>query len=355
MIRVLIAEDSVTVRDLLENILGADPEIIVAGVARDGLEAVEMTRRLRPDVITMDINMPAMSGLEATKRIMNECPTPIVIISGSIDVREVGVSMAALQAGALALLEKPPAVGTAQFEEATHHLVSTVKAMADVKVVRHRQHRQEPPTSAFRGEPAPRARTRIVALAASTGGPAALGRVLSDLPGDFPVPIVVVQHMARGFLGGFAAWLSGICALKVKLAAPGEPLMPSTVYIAGDDRHLGVTPDFRVRLDEGGPIGGFRPSANYLFASVAAVYGASSVAVILTGMGQDGLDGLSQLRAAGGRIIAQDEASCVVFGMPRAVIEAGLADAVLPLSLIGPHLVRASAAERDRSRRGTWA
>lgn len=354
MIRVLIAEDSVTVRELLENVLAADPEIFVAGVATNGLEAVEMTRRLHPDVVTMDINMPVMNGLEATKRIMNESPTPIVIISGSVDVREVSVSMAALQAGALALLEKPPAVGAPEFEQTIRHLVSTVKAMADVKVVQHRRHRHEPPTSVLPEAGAPPVRTRIVALAASTGGPAALGQVLSSLPADFPVPILVVQHMARGFLGGFASWLSGNCILKVKLAAAGELLKPSTVYIAGDDRHLGVTSDFRVKLDDGKAICGFRPSANYMFASVAAAYGASSVAAILTGMGQDGLEGLRQLRAAGGRIIAQDEASCVVFGMPRAVIEAGLADTILPLSLIGQTLV-ASAAGQDRGKGETWA
>jgi two-component system chemotaxis response regulator CheB len=262
--------------------------------------------------------------------------------------------MAALQAGALALLEKPPAVTSPQFEQTIRHLVSTVKAMADVKVVQHRRQRHEPPTFAIPEAAAPRVRTRIVALAASTGGPAALGQILSSLPANFPVPIVVVQHMARGFLGGFASWLSGNCTLKVKLAAAGDPLKPSTVYVAGDDRHLGVTPDFRIKLDDCKAISGFRPSANYLFASVAAVYGASAVAVILTGMGQDGLDGLRQLRAAGGRIIAQDEASCVVYGMPRAVIEAGLADTILPLSLIGQALVRTSAAGQDRGKGGSW-
>lgn len=338
MIRVLIAEDSVTVRELLQAVLGADPEIVIAGTAKNGLEAAEMTKRLRPDVVTMDINMPVMNGFEATKQIMIEMPTPIVIISASVDVREVGVSMAALNAGALALLEKPAGVGSPQFEESVRHLVSTVKAMAGVKVVRHWHQKPSPPPLPLLGDRPPRLRTRIVAIAASTGGPAALGRVLSDLPANFPVPILVVQHMARGFLEGLASWLNTTCSLKVKIAAAGDPLTSSTVLLAGDDRHLGVTDDFLVKLDDGPPIGGFRPSANYMFASVGAVYGPSAIGLILTGMGQDGIEGLRQLRVSGGRVLAQDEESSVIFGMPRAAIDAGLADKVVPLPSIGKHL-----------------
>jgi two-component system chemotaxis response regulator CheB len=339
MIRVLIAEDSVTVRELLQAVLSADPEIVIAGTAKNGLEAAEMTKRLRPDVVTMDINMPVMNGFEATKQIMIEMPTPIVIISASVDVREVGVSMAALNAGALALLEKPAGVGSPQFEESVRHLVSTVKAMAGVKVVRHWHQKPAPPQLPLLGDRPPRQRTRIVAIAASTGGPAALGRVLSDLPANFPVPILVVQHMARGFLEGLASWLNTTCSLKVKIAAAGDPLTSSTVLLAGDDRHLGVTADFLVKLDGSPPIGGFRPSANYMFASVGAVYGPSAIGLILTGMGQDGVEGLRQLRVSGGRVLAQDEESSVIFGMPRAAIDAGLADKIVPLPSIGKHLV----------------
>lgn len=339
MIRVLIAEDSVTVRELLKHVLGADPEIEVAGAAKNGLEAVEMTKRLRPDVVTMDVNMPVMDGFEATKRIMIEMPTPIVIISASVNVREVSVSMAALHAGALALLEKPSGIGSPKFEESIRHLVSTVKAMAGVKVVRHWRQRSAPPRLPSMPDVPLPSQVRVVAVAASTGGPAALGRILAELPAQFPVPILVVQHIARGFVGGLASWLNTTCSMKVKVAADGDPLTPSTVFLAGDDFHMGVSPDSRIKLDDAQPIGGFRPSATYLFESVSRMFGRSALALILTGMGHDGVEGLRAVRTAGGRVLAQDESSSVIFGMPGAAIAQGLVDNVLPLSSVGECLM----------------
>lgn len=352
MIRVLIAEDSVTVRELLVGILGTDPDIEVIGTAKNGHEAVETAKQLRPDVITMDINMPGMDGFEATKRIMIEAPVPIVIVSGTTDVRDVKISMNALRAGALAVLEKPSGIGSSCFEASVKQLVSTVKAMAGVKVVRHWPSRGvlvEDLASATARDPPPVSPIRVVAMAASTGGPAALARVISDLPAQFPIPILVVQHIGRGFVAGLASWLDTVSPLKVKVAEDGDPLAPSTVYLAADDLHMGVSSRSRIALREGPHIGGFRPSATYLFDAVGKAFGPAAVAVMLTGMGQDGVDGLRTLRSAGARIIAQDEATSVVFGMPGAAIAAGVAEKILPLPDIGKALTHICGEPRPRT------
>ena len=336
MIRVLVAEDSITVSNLLVAMLNTDPEIEVIGQAKNGIEAVVMTKRLKPDLVTMDIQMPLMDGFAATKEIMIESPTPIVIVSGHVDVREVTVTMQALRAGALAVLPKPVGPQAPDFEELSRQLLETVKAMSQVKVVRHRAKRPVSPPAPLPVLPPPRKGVgcAVVAIAISTGGPAALHTLLSGLPGDFPVPILVVQHITKGFVEGLAAWLNTGSSLRVKVAENGEQLVAHTMYIAPDDRHLGVSSKGTIMTSGAPPVRGFRPSGTFLFESVANVYGASAVAVIMTGMGNDGLDGLRAIRAAGGRIVAQDEETSVVFGMPGSAINAGLSDIVLPLAAI---------------------
>ena len=330
-IRVLVAEDSSTARALIVGILGSDLGIEVAGEARNGVEAVEMTARLKPGVVTMDIRMPLMDGLEATKRIMAFTPTPIMIVSGSLDVREVEVSMNAIKAGALTVIRKPAGPGFPGFEEEAGRFVETVKAMAGVKVVRRLAESRRPDSA----PPAdPGVRVRIVAVAASTGGPAALQRLLAGLPGDFPVPILIVQHIAAGFISGLASWLNQDCPLTVKLAENGEKSVAGTVYLAPDGFHLGVAEGDRLVLPDTSPVEGFRPSATLMFESVARIRGSKAVAVVLTGMGRDGVTGLKPLKKAGGRIFAQDEATSVVYGMPKAAADEGLVNAVLPLDSI---------------------
>jgi len=335
MIRVLVAEDSVTARELMVALLRADPEVQVVGEAKNGVEALELARSLRPSVITMDIHMPRLNGFEATKAIMREIPTPVVIVSGSVDPSEVANSMYALQAGALALLPKPKGPDDPGFERDGQNLVKTIKAMAGVKVVRHwapRAAEADPAGPALQPD-----RPRILALAASTGGPSALQQILSRLPPRFALPVVVVQHIAAGFGAGFARWLNTVSPLRVRVVSERERLEPSTVYLSAEDRHLAVEPG-QAFASDAPLVGGFRPSASYLFQSVARAYGRNALAVVLTGMGEDGLDGLRAVRAAHGRIVAQDEDSSVVFGMPGAAVAAGLADRVMPLGQIAEHI-----------------
>jgi two-component system chemotaxis response regulator CheB len=339
MIRVLVVEDSPTARSLLVQILKSDSEIQVVGEADNGVEGVELARKLRPDVVTMDVHMPRMNGLEATKEIMITAPTPIVIISSSYAMHEVEMSMNALRAGALAVLPKPAGPAMAGFEEASQQLIAQIKAMAQVKVVRHWRPAKLAQRSKEQESAADPARVRVVAIATSTGGPAALHAILAGLPRDFAVPILVVQHISSGFAKGLADWLNKAGNLRVKLAEDGETLQGGTAYLAPDDRHLGVSSRGTVAFSAAPPIGGFRPSATHLFDSVAGVYGASAIGVILTGMGEDGVAGLQTLRQTGGRVIAQDEKTSVVFGMPSAAITAGLADMVLPLENIASQLI----------------
>jgi two-component system chemotaxis response regulator CheB len=338
MIRVLVVDDSATARGLLVKILQSDREIQIVGEAADGVEAVALTQRLRPDLVTMDIHMPRLDGLEATREIMITAPTPIVIVTASTRAREVAKSMELLALGALDVLIKPPGPAAPGFEDEARRLVDVVKTMAQVKVVRRwRAVPSAPPRRARPRQGAPK--VRVVAIAASTGGPAALHDLLENLPGDLPASVLIVQHIAHGFTAGLAAWLGLGTALCVKVAEEGEPLAPGTVYCAPEDRHLDVTPRGTVALSSAPPVGGFRPSGTFLFEAAARTFGASAVAVILTGMGDDGVAGLHAVRQAGGRVIAQDQASSAVFGMPGAAVAAGLADEVLPPDEIATRLV----------------
>ena len=341
MVRVLLVDDSATARALLGAILRSDRELEVVGEAKDGEQGLEMTKRLRPNLVLMDFQMPRLDGFEATRLIMSEAPTPIVVMSGTLDTRDVMVSMDAMRAGALAVVAKPPAPQSPEFERECRYLLSTIKSMAQVRTVRRIASAGLPsgetpiarPRAAVLGD-----KKRLVAMVASTGGPAALHRILTELPATFPAPILVVQHIALGFADGLAGWLDKACKLTVKVAQHGEVLQPRTVYLSPDNRHLGVGAGDTVVISDGPPIGGFRPSGSFLFETVAKHVGSAAVGLILTGMGDDGVAGLRRLRDAGGLVIAQDEESSVVFGMPRAAIQAGLPDQVVPLSLVSTRL-----------------
>lgn len=350
MIRVLVADDSATARALLVALLSAEPDITVVGEARTGVEAVEMAMQLLPDLVTMDVHMPALDGIEATRQIMTRSPRPILVVSSAAGT-DVEMSLEATRAGALMVLAKPQGTAAPGHDADRRQLVSMVRALAHVKVVR--RHGSTATPGAMSAIPARRATgaprrdgereaPALVAIAASTGGPAALRTILSALPASFPVPILVVQHIARGFASGLAHWLGGDSQLRVKLGELGEPALPGTVYIAPDDRHIGTrrdaAGDLRILLDAGPALGTFRPSATWLFRSCAEQVGRATVAVILTGMGDDGVAGLRELHGAGGRIFAQDEASSVIYGMPREAYRAGVVDQVIPLDDVARRL-----------------
>lgn len=343
MIRVLVTDDSATSRLMLAEILRRDPQIEIVGEACDGLEAVRMVQELKPDLVTMDVYMPKMDGFQATKEIMITAPAPIVIVTGHRDVKEVEKAMASLRAGALAVLQKPRGPSSPEFEESSQRLIAAVKTMSQVRVVRHWR------TQSSNGAPAPQPprtlpnnvalSTGIVTIVASTGGPAALEVVLSEFPKSFPWPILVVQHISLGFTDGLVQWLGQSSKLRVNVATSGDVVKAGNVYFAPEGQQMGIHRDGRVMLSNSDPIGGFRPSGTFLFQSAAAAYGSSTIAIIMTGMGDDGVAGLRAVRSAGGRVIAQDAQSCVVYGMPAVAAASGCVDAVVPLDNIAQRVI----------------
>lgn len=329
----LVADDSATSRTLLSGILDAAPGLTVVGQAVDGADAVRLTEKLRPSIVVMDIEMPDVDGLEATRRIMVAQPTPIVIVSAGYDADRVGLGLQALRAGALTIVPKPPGPAAATFRTEATSLVRLVTALADVKVVRQYGRRDAAaatttPSADGRGHP-----VAVVGVAASTGGPAVLYRLLQLLPATIDVPVLVVQHIATGFTDGLATWLRTASPLSVHVATDAAPARGGEVYLAPEGRHLCLV-DGRLRLSDQPSVGGFRPSATVLFGSLAWSHGAGAAAVVLTGMGRDGLEGVAQVRAAGGLVLAQDAATSAVFGMPGVVTAAGLAHVVGPVETI---------------------
>jgi len=344
LIRVLVVDDSAVLRQSLKFILESDPGLRVVGEAKNGEEAVALAGRLRPDVITMDIRMPRMDGLDAIRHIMAENPTPIVVVS-SVDLdREMGISAQATRLGAVSVLRRPVSVSDRKYQAFTTRLIEQVKLMSEVKVITRTRTRETAPPKTRTPEPVvqpvvKKAReTQIVAIGSSTGGPAALHQVLSALPADFSLPILIVQHISFGFVDGLAGWLDAACKLRVKVAEQRERIRPGIVYIAPDEHHLQAGFG-RIRLSQDEPVKGHRPSATVLFKSVAKAYGPAAVALILTGMGADGAVGMKALRDAGAVTIAQDEASCVVFGMPKEAIALRAIQHIVPLEKIAPTMM----------------
>ena len=331
-IKVLVVDDSLVVAEFLTHLFNSDREFRVVGVARNGGEAVEAARQMDPDVITMDIHMPGMNGYEATRKIMETCPTPIVIVSGSLNSDEVATNFRAIEAGALAVAQRPNGVGHPQYEEVARELLKMVKLMSEVKVVR-----RWPRSRFVSASPAipqeigkPSGTIRVVAIGASTGGPLVLQTILSELPKNFAAPVLIVQHMTRGFVHGFVEWLGNTSGFPVRVATDGEQIKRGCAYVAPDDFHMGVEDGNCIRLSADAPENGMRPSVSRLFRSVEAVFGANAAGVLLTGMGKDGAEELKRMRDAGAITIAQDKETSVIFGMPQQAIQLDAAMYVLP-------------------------
>jgi two-component system, chemotaxis family, protein-glutamate methylesterase/glutaminase len=350
-VRVLVVEDSPAVRELLIHVLSSDPEIKVVGVSRSGEEAIEAAGQLKPDVITMDIHLPKMNGFDATRRIMETCPTPVVIVSGSANTGEATTTTRATQAGALAVVSKPDGQGRVGHEDRAAKLIQAVKLMSEVKVLtrwarppRGDAVREQSPARQL-GRSGSIAPFQVVAIGASTGGPPVLQTILSRLPKDFPIPVLVVQHMADGFVEWFVDWLAQGCAVRVQVAAQGDLILPGHVYLAPDGAHMNVGMGGRLWLSQEDPENGLRPSVSHLFRSVANTYGGNAIGVLLTGMGKDGAKELKLMKDEGAITLVQDKASSVVHGMPREALSLDAASYVLSpdkiaeamISLVNPH------------------
>lgn len=331
--RVLICEDSRTYALGLSRLLERDREIDVVGVCETAEQAIARLPTLKPDLVTMDLELPGMSGADAIEQIMSVLPVPILVLSGHVERRS-QTALYALAAGALDALPKADLDLGDPDGAAAQVLRQRVKVLSNVTVIRH-------PRARLSQRKAPASWSRsasVIGICASTGGPQALASVLADIPATFPIPILVVQHMSAGFIDGFAHWLDTEVPLRVQLAAPGARPTPG-VWVAPEGAHLILSKRGRIALDQTTVTGLHRPSGDVLLTSLALAAGPDAVAVVLTGMGRDGAEGLSDVRRAGGLTIAQDEATSAVFGMPRAAAECG-SELVLPLEGI-PQRLRA--------------
>ncbi len=374
-IRVLVVDDSAFMRKVISDILASDPAIEVIDRARNGLECLTKVKELNPDVVTLDIEMPVMNGLEALQQLMKDSPVPVVMLS-SLTREGADATIRALELGAFDFVTKPSGPISLDIHTVKDSIISRVKAAAITKR-RHKAFRLPPgalnqpnPPTAKTSPPeppvgsAPTVSTvpaappskptlhqlggkisKLVAIGTSTGGPKALQTVLTALPANFPAPLVIVQHMPAGFTKSLAQRLDTLCAIRVVEAEDGQLIRPGTAYIAPGGYHLEVTQrsdgTLQTCLHQAEPRGGHRPSVDVLFESVGKLANVHKWAIIMTGMGNDGTKGLKQMKATGHvTSIIEDESSCVVFGMPRAAIQAGLADNIVPLDKIAETLVR---------------
>ena len=337
-IKVLVVEDSAVTRELLVHILNSDPDIRVTAAVGNGQEAVKAVARDKPDLITMDVHMPGMDGFQTTRAIMEIDPVPIIIVTASFDMRQLEISFQAIEAGALAVLEKPQGVGHQDHERQAKELLEKVKLMSEVRVVRRWGRSQgKHQLSDLEGSPCITSQyipIHIVAIGASTGGPPVIQKILSELPKDFTPPILIVQHMAEGFILGFSEWLGQSSALPVHVALHGSIAHPGNVYIAPDHNQMRIDVNGRILCVADSPEQGLRPSVSCLFRSVAEVFGKNAIGVLLTGMGNDGAVELKLMKSHGAVTIAQDEKSSAVFGMPGEAVRLDAARYILPADSI---------------------
>lgn len=347
--RILIVDDSVVIRQLLKEVLAGDPQLEVVGVAANGQIALAMLNQLSPDLVTLDVEMPVLDGLETLKQLRQSHPRLPVIMFSTLTARGAKATIESLAFGASDYVTKPSNVGsvTVAKERIREQLIPKIKALCKLTsgtpIVAQVRLRPSVPLAASSRQQQRASTVDVVAIGCSTGGPNALAEVLPNLPANFAVPVVVVQHMPATFTRFLAQRLDAACALHVREAVSGEPLQPGTIWIAPGDFHLKVTRSaagLQLATEQSPPENSCRPSVDVLFRSIITAYGGKVLAVVLTGMGQDGLRGCKELHEVGAHIVVQDEATSVVWGMPGFVAREQIADRVLPLQEIGPEITR---------------
>jgi two-component system, chemotaxis family, protein-glutamate methylesterase/glutaminase len=346
--RVLIVDDSAFMRKVLEEMIRSDPRLEVVGQAKDGREAIAMAQTLQPDVLTMDINMPRMDGLEATQHIMTQNPRPILIVS-SESRQGAASTLRALDLGAIDFVTKPSSGIDLDMKSVRDELLTKLRMAAKVRVVRTAGQHDSSAAADLKSPVQPAKdlgsadpQHPLVMIAASTGGPATLMRLMPKFPKHFPAPVVLVQHMPATFTSQLSVQLTEVAQIRVKEAENNEALQPATFYVCPGSHHLRISLTGRIKLDDGPRISGYRPCADVAFESAAAYCGANVIAVVLTGMGNDGAKGVQSVKAARGAVLAQDEATSVIFGMPAEAIRTGVVDQVVGIdemySVIEKHL-----------------
>jgi two-component system, chemotaxis family, protein-glutamate methylesterase/glutaminase len=331
-LRIVIADDSSMARSLIRTLLEQESDIQVVGEACNGRQAVEMAKALRPDLLTMDLEMPVMNGLEAIDEIMCSKALPILVVSDHAHARQ---ALEAIEHGALDVISKPD-----YSDSSVQAFIAKLRMLAGVSVITRFRSRsqQRPAPMPHIAMPSP---MQIVAIASSTGGPQALAQLLPQLPASFPSPVVIAQHIAAGFAGGMCDWLATLCKLPVTLAREGELLKGGTIYIAPSEHHLQITPSRHLRLIQPADTDLYHPDCNCLLNSVAEIYGRHAIGVIMTGMGHDGAAGMAAIRQRGGMTIAQDESTSLIYGMNRVAVEQQAIQQILPLSAIAAALIAA--------------
>ncbi|MBF0191209.1 MAG: chemotaxis-specific protein-glutamate methyltransferase CheB [Magnetococcales bacterium] len=350
-IRVVIVDDSLLTRQMLREVLESVPGITVTGEAGNGKQAVEVVRELKPDLVTMDLEMPVMGGLEAIEEIMCAKAVPILVLSSVADAR---VALEAMELGALEVMEKPDLS-----PESAAQLIAKVQLLSGVAVVTRMRPRKTTrlttPPVAISPEPWPvQGYPYVFALASSMGGPQALARILPALPKDFSCPVVIAQHISDGFARGIVEWLASLCALPVRLAAEGEPLQPGVIHVSPSEFHFTVSASRRVALMERRATDIYRPSCDHLLRSVAEVFGPRAIGIILTGMGSDGAQGMVRIHEKGGVTLAQDEASSLMFGMNQVAIHTGAIQRILPVETIAAEMIRLARRDPPVKRMEEW-
>jgi two-component system chemotaxis response regulator CheB len=335
-IKVLIVDDSPTVCDIVADVLSADDGIVVVGKALDGEEAVKKVATLRPSIVTMDIEMPNMDGFEAIERIMAFSPVPIIVLTSSMWGRGKSYVYKALELGAVTVMPKPQ-----RLADLGQRFVDEVKMLSKASVITHlrgklKTRRDEIPTE----DTLVRSEINAVGIVCSTGGPNALRTILGSLPSDLPAGVVIVQHIAEGFDKELECWLREKSAVRIKQPAHKDLIEPGTAYICPAGRHTIIGEKRSFLLEDSAPVNCYRPSGDKMLASMSQVYGSRAMGVILTGMGSDGAEGLRLIKNAGGLTIAQDEATSLIFGMPRAAIEMGAVDCIAPIERISEEIVK---------------